>query len=156
MQVWLWHFKILYIKIIFRQIGSKLKTLSDIVQNLHARHFVGVEYRFDSLIWTRLSCDFLLKTFRRIYLKNFTRTNLKVLNTNLRLKFWYYLSNTSILAFGPKIKVSLNLRENLHTRQLEDSGCIWYDEKIYKFKSNFEKRLIQHSVFVKGTWKFDF
>ena len=110
------NFKILYIKLIFRQISSKLKTSSDILKDLRSRHFVGVEYRFDSLTWTRISCDFLLKTFRRIYLKSFTRTDLKMLNTNLRLKFWYYLSNTSILGFGHKIKVSLNLHENLHAR----------------------------------------
>ena len=54
-------------------------------------------------------------------LKILTRANLRVIKTNITAIYLDFIATYKLGQIGPKIKVSLNLYENSHTSQFEDS-----------------------------------
>ena len=82
--------------------------------------------------------SFLIK-LQTFYLEHLWTTASDIIN--LKYKFEQ---------IGPRIKASLYLHENWHTRQLEESEC------RYDMIKRFEEMSVQCSISVRSTWKFTF
>ena len=95
-------------------------------ENLHSRHFEGVEYKSDIDILRffiqNLNLGKLVPKIksRQIYSKNCTLANFKVLNT-----IWHQFFKVLYLKYkfgeiGPSVIASSNLSKTFHTSQLKD------------------------------------
>ena len=95
-------------------------------ENLHSRHFEGVEYKSHTDILRffiqNLYLDKLVPKIksRQIYLKNSILANFKVLNTIWHQFFKVLYLKYKVGEIGSSVIASSNLSKTFHTSQLKD------------------------------------